>query len=513
VATSKTPAEEAQEQGLKKLSASALLLEQGRADGTVGIVECLKSSDGALCQAALRRLLSFTWNRDLGGYQVPLDREAVFLAVEPLVHSFDGKTRINAARVLRRLETDAARTRLLQILGHADPALRLEAATWLAARGEDEGALDVIESCLAASEVAPNDAYYLFMALANLGERGAPEVKVRVASIAMGLARHRMQVTDSWTDVWQCLKAVRAAAPPGEAVFLSEVLKSNLSGRDRGAALIRLAELEGEPGVDRLCKALQDAILRNSAAEGLATLARGANSARAREVLIVALTTESDASMRTGLVKALLSISDGKDLEGFSQHLQQPDPFVEMSVHWVISNTGPSRVAERLAQAGIIATVPAEELKKYENSWTKERNAMGIVSGIFHAAGKLWAIDRRSTFAADYVAFISKLGGLCHGVVAITDASQVRDSGGEDQYRVRFVAGAQAFSFLIKNHGRWYDMDTVLSGVNSALETLGVRERFIQLRITDQFSVGVFAQPELFLPIAEDLRIPLQPVG
>jgi len=100
---------------------------------------------------------------------------------------------------------------------------------------------------------------------------------------------------------------------------------------------------------------------------------------------------------------------------------------------------------------------------------------------------------------------------LCQGVVSITDASQVRESDAEDQHLVRFVAAGQAFSFGVKDHGRYYDVPAVLHALNTAFESLGLRERLIQFRATDTFALGVLVRPEAFLPIVQDLRIPLEP--
>jgi hypothetical protein len=90
--------------------------------------------------------------------------------------------------------------------------------------------------------------------------------------------------------------------------------------------------------------------------------------------------------------------------------------------------------------------------------------------------------------------------------------SQVRDPSAQDQHLMRFVAGGQAFSFGVKDYGRYYDVPTVLDALNAAFESLGLRERFIQFRATDTFASGVFVRPGIFLPIAEDLHIPLEPL-
>ena len=75
---------------------------------------------------------------------------------------------------------------------------------------------------------------------------------------------------------------------------------------------------------------------------------------------------------------------------------------------------------------------------------------------------------------------------------------------------MRFIGGGKAFSFVVKDYGRYYDVPTALVALNAALDSLGSDWRFFQFHATGQIAVGVFAPQEAFGQLVEDLALPIQ---
>lgn len=500
-------------EGKRKLNACGLLLELGDADGTIGLVDCLSVGAPDLRVAALLRLTQFPWNRDKGGYQVPLGKDAICSAVEPLLGASEPRTRQLALQVLTRLDTVSARARLTGLVAHDDSKLRLGAATWLAGRGEDFGSVAAIESALFNSGTPSNEIHALTLAIQNLARLGNEQIQARVATIAMRYVRSHLADGSNNTanQVWHCLEAIAAAAPDGESELLKEVLNSNLEWWVRGIALKRLASLEGQIGIDRLCEALEDKVFRKDAAEGLAKTARGTRNHRAIDSLRAALTKEADASTISTFVRAVIAVSGGdRTMLDLPNLIERVDPITAMSIQWIIDGIKPKDLAERLSNAGIADIRTEQQLADYEIRWSDRYDAAGILWGILGTDEKLWAFDCKTSSVADHAKLVGDLGKICRKVIAIDHASQSNEPGYAEQFRIRFVMGERAFSFVAQSMGRYYDLRSVVNGLNTVLQSLGHGERFFQLYTGDQFAIVVFAPEGAFMEVARDFCIPLE---
>jgi HEAT repeat protein len=503
----------------RALNASALLLEVGDATGTAGIVACLLRVDSPLCRAALHVLAQVSADLRRGSYRVPLDQEAVLAAIDPHFHSVASGVRRYAVDVLRHLDIEAAKDRMIGLLPHDDTELRIAAAVELARRGEDHGSLDVIETLLNSEPLDQHNRYLVLSGLRKLAEHGDARTRSRVASIAVSFVRQRLQsMDDDGSDgVEYCLDAISAASAVEATGVLAALLNSPQPAWVRAKAMRCLAELEGgRHGIDRLLAALADERLRDEAAQGLSALAWNTGDCATMDSLVRALDAAPDGPAwdpqqnRSALARAIVVVSDTQDLSRLAEQLQQVDPFIGMSAHWKVHSFDPTFVVNRLERAGVIRAPAADLLAKWESDWARTRDGRGVLLQILSSSENIWGIDRSGDFA-NLPGFMRELAKLAEGTVTIGDISEVPEVDVADNCRLRFVACGQAFSFSVEN-SLWH-IDVVLMALNTALEMLGVPGRFFQFLSHDAHAVGFFAPPGPFLAIAQELQIPLEPLS
>ena len=84
---------------------------------------------------------------------------------------------------------------------------------------------------------------------------------------------------------------------------------------------------------------------------------------------------------------------------------------------------------------------------------------------------------------------------------------QENDDDFSADYTLQFIAGGRLYRGNLRNFGDWYDGERTTEMVNRALSDLGRKERFILLAGRDQFAEFVFADPDLFKPLAKKFNI------
>ncbi len=81
----------------------------------------------------------------------------------------------------------------------------------------------------------------------------------------------------------------------------------------------------------------------------------------------------------------------------------------------------------------------------------------------------------------------------------------------EGFYTVKFIYKNRLYRFDAEYRSDWYDVEAVSNALNFALETSGSKQRFIPLASDGQIAEFVFADPSIFLSIAEKYAIPVSP--
>ncbi len=496
--------------GARKLNASVLLLELGEAGGTTGLRDLLAGEDREMHWQVLLRLSTFSWNEKRGGYQVPLDQDATYAAIDPFLDATDTRVRNAAVWVLQRLDTVDANRRLAGLISHPEPEVRIMAVHSLSRRGEDSGCLTVIEDLLARPDLNSHDAYRLTQALESQTERGDAEIGLKAVQIAAKYVRSRLEHGDNDTanHVSFCLKAIATANAPDERDLLLEVLQSKLLWWVRGIALKRLAELEGEEGIKRLCSALQDWHLREAAAEGLAKCAHPSSDADVLDALAATLNDENRESVIKVLLEAIMVIG-GAAPSLLEQAIERAEPEIAMSIYWLLNGIDPKKAARKLAAAGLMAMSSREKIARYKAQWTEQRKAYSIVWDMLGESRRLIGFDcKTGNSPADHASLVRDFSDITGHTFEMTDVSQVQES--EDECKIRFVHDGRGHSFIVENMGRYYDLRSVLEGLNGILESLGREDRFFQLRCGGVIALILFAPEKTFLGAVRDLRIPLE---
>ncbi|HTZ77324.1 MAG TPA: HEAT repeat domain-containing protein [Stellaceae bacterium] len=500
----------AEESGARKLNASVLLLELGDASGTAGLLDLLAGDDREMQWQVLHRLHYLPRDVDRGGYQVPLDRDAICAAVNRFVDAAEARLRDASVWVLGLLDTEAAGHRLAGLISHPEPEVRIQVVQWLSRKGKDGGSLGVIEDLLLRRDAKFHDAYRLTGSLQSLAEHGDADIRLRAAQIAARYALGHLDDGDNETAnlVWHCLKILKTARAPDERPVLLEILQSKLRWMVRGVALTRLAELEGEDGIKRLCGALQDWHLRQDAAEGLAKLAGSVPRAEVLDALAAALADEDREDVIAALVEAIMVIG-GASRPLLEEAMGRADPRIAMSLHWQLNRIGPKKAAKTLAKAGAMAMPSEETLAKYKSEWDTSRKAYSIVWSMLGEDRRLIGFDcKTGESPADHAELVRDLSGITGQGFEMTDVSQVQES--EGTLRVRFVHQDRGHSFLVQQMGRYYDLRSTLDGLNGILEGLGREERFLQLHAGGVVALITFAPEKKFLDVARKLRIPME---
>ncbi|MDB5340117.1 MAG: hypothetical protein JWN70_5736 [Planctomycetaceae bacterium] len=79
----------------------------------------------------------------------------------------------------------------------------------------------------------------------------------------------------------------------------------------------------------------------------------------------------------------------------------------------------------------------------------------------------------------------------------------------EAPYTLQFVMNDRLYQAQIRNKGDWYDLERVITMVNTAVSDAGHKERFIALATGGQVAMFVFADPEKLLPLAKRFHMAL----
>jgi hypothetical protein len=498
--------------GTTKLQASLLLLHLGETAGTQGLIELLSEPNYELRRHTLTSLSLLPYHRDRGGLQVPLDQDAVFAAVDPLIETSDTAIRTLAIRVIDRLRTPASGARMAALITHPAVAVRVESVKWLAHFGDSRRALTALNELLFSSELEDVHRYWLIMALEDLCASDAAEIRQQASHIAMKYARANLEDDDNSiaNHVWHCLTGIAAVAPPDESKLLQEILASKLAWWVRGIALERLAELEGAPGLERLCAALKDRQLRKAAADALGKQARGSHEPRIVQALAEALEDAQDLELSTTIIQAMLTVGT-PPRSILERAMSRVNPNTAMALHWIFNDIKPRRLAQLLVAADIFEMLSKAELAKYSSRWREERDAASVLFEMLATANRLSDFScKTGEIPADHAELLQKFARICPPTLTLTDAFQTIEPEDGGRCRVSFMLNGRAHSFVAENRGRYYDLQAVMAGLNAALGNIGHRERFFQLYTGGEAAIVTLAVEEPFLAAVRELRIPLE---
>ena len=497
--------------GQAGVNACRVLLELGEISGTDGLLARIPNGNPDEQLGALKCIAHLPYHREKGGIQVVLDKVAVLPIAAPFLDSSDRELRYLARLILEKLDTQEAGDILLGLIRSPDPEIRTEIVRWLTWNGRDDGALDTIEELLfGARPIVFHRHHWCVHGLESLCKHVDIAVRLRACALAIRYLRAVSSKTDNHTanNARTCLKAVIAAQPDDEPAILAEVLNSQLMGWVRGHALIRLAELDGERGLGRLCDALGDSELRYAAAEGLAKRAKDSSDASVLTRIGEALAAETDQHVIAKMAEAFVA-AGGTSRNLLRDVMARADPHTAMTIHWILKRIEPKDVIETLIAARAATDAIRENRVKYEENWQDKRNAFHLLLGIFADAGTLaWPIIKTDTVPADHADAIETICKASGGDFPIEDATH--SVGADGFLNVQFMHGARPFVLKAEQLGRYLDLPALMNGLNAALQAVGHKKRFFQLTDESEAAFIVFASAKAFPKASRKLRLAIE---
>lgn len=493
------------------VNACHVLLQLGEISGTDGLLARIANGSAEEQLSALRCIAHLPYQRDKGGIQVALDKATVLPVAASFLDSPNSELRYYARLILEKLDTPEAGEILLGLIRSPDPEIRTEIVRWLTWNGRDDGALDTIDELLfETAPVAFHRHYWLVHGLESLCRHVDAAVRQRACDLAIRYLRAVSSKTDNDTanNARTCLKAVIAAQPDDEPAILAEVLNSQLMGWVRGEALIRLAELEGDRGLTRLCDALKDSELRSAAAEGLTACAKNSSDATILTRIGEALAAETDQHVIAKMAEAFVA-AGGTSRNLLRDVMAKADAHTAMTIHWMLKRIEPKDVIETLIAAGAAPTAICENTAKYEENWRDKRHAFHLLLGILADAEALaWPIIKTDMVPADHVDAIERICKASGAELPIEDATQSVDADGH--LHVRFIYDGRPFTLKAEQLGRYLDLPALMNGLNAALQAVGHKKRFFQLTGEGEVAFIVFAFAKEFPKAARKLRLAIE---
>ncbi|MBW4621999.1 MAG: hypothetical protein KME17_21870 [Cyanosarcina radialis HA8281-LM2] len=495
-----------------RVNIARLLLELGEPDGVEGLIDCLHSQDTSLQISALVTLSHLPWKR------LAIDKEAILTAVEPFLNEPDSHAGSIAVDITLKLELPQAEQQIMSLLNHPSPRLRVKVASEFLRRGKDNGALDAAEKSIVAPKQDLDEIHQLVSALEGCAQGENRELALRAADILIRYILANLNRSDNATAnaMWSAMRGLEAVRHPEEAQILRSILSSNLEYWARGIALQRLGELEGEAGIVRLQNALSDRQLRKDAAEGIAKVAKEREDPALIDNLVAALQQDDRSDVLSAIVDALIAV--GADVVSIlAENAKELEPYDAMKIAWMSKGITPKIAAQELVAAGVIDPPEEKLLSQLEEGWQTNHQPSEIIFSLLDSSNCLsWFDCETSIIPVDHVELIEDLMEISSDVFKVEAISESWQSENEDDPEsilggeVQFVYNRKVHRFDVEYLGDWYDVNSVLKALNSALEEAERPERFMLLYTGDQTCLVVFAPARIFLEVADRLHIPLE---
>jgi HEAT repeat protein len=505
-----------------RLNASALLAELGDVRATDGFIAILESDDEHLRISALALLGVIGLRPRKIGVRfeaaVAIDHARLHRVIrsryeqDPTTH--EGRL---ALQVALRLDAPDVRASIVPLVGHPDDEVRAMIVSWLADRGEDDGALDALAAFVDDGDDTEHSFYLVIRALERFAAE--PRFALRAAEIAARYVRAGCEsehaIDNSVANhVWNATRAILTAKPPFEREILSRLLHAAVvPGWVRADVLPRLSELGG--GRAFLEPLLGDSDLRQGAADALAKL-RDRDAVPALARAIDAELDERNPRRKTtrSLVDALV-VCDASLEPAIDRAARLLGRWDLTRIVWLREGITPARVAAKLDEAGI-SHPAADDVAQLEQQWQNDPSAMSIFVSLLGENGVTWFDTEAPVVPPDYVELIGDLARTSRGAIALECASQEPPAGMLDMMTqpehiaIEVVVAERIARFQAEFRGDWIDVPAVLAALDAAASDAGRSERFFALHTGDQTCIVTCADGAAFRRVARELRVPIE---
>jgi hypothetical protein len=531
--------------GLAACHAGALLLRLQRRAGRDAVLAAFEDENPAVRSAALD-LFRFDFVPEDSGYaespssdvKVPLSCAEIFAAISPLLSGPASPEADTALFICLKHDIAASRPLTRGLLDTASGSQRLHVASWYLEHGRDDGALDVLASLLAAAPATPDGkepSWYklknAWRSLAGFSRRASKPSAMRGARLAMRVVTDALDAPDwqrrfdfnaGYISAGCAAEAIAAAMPEGAERLLRRLVSTPIDTYDRGRALTAFCRATGEASRDIVLASLADRQTRKAAAEAARILVE----AGATDGLLAALSQALDAEERPVVVGVILSAMSalGNDARPhIAAALARADPWEAMRLNWHLEGGSVRAFADLLVEAGAADPIDDTALA------AATPDSFDLLSLLWAGGQRIVCIDIKSSeIPPPHHELFRDLLAIARPVVEVERLAQRHD----DHYRreqvpgmpgatkqtdlgttciVQFLHGGQEFSFRAYPSGRWFDVASVIAGFDAFMARIGRDNRCYQLLSADSIQLFAVASEARFRPLAERLRIPLQP--
>ena len=301
---------------------------------------------------------------------------------------------------------------------------------------------------------------------------------------------------------------------------LEDILENAKDPVSRMYAVEALARLQPEKAIDLLLNQIKIEGARGGIISSLRKYASEKDYTRIAPVL-------TERSQRSGKafdsdVVRLFLLELGPRGEAFVKaNMDKLTDDARMWATWKLEGLDVMNALEEFHTAGVVQSKPSELIEKMKQSRNQQWEAKSLdtsdpdsLVGALASEGIVMMFDAETGMIPCHhdrliLQFAEASNGQFSPQWPIQFWHQQNEEDYNAPYTVQFVYKDRVFRIGAENYGDWYDVDAVVRLINFVLETCGQSQRFITLDSDGQIAAFVFANPTVFLPIAEKYRLPL----
>ncbi len=280
--------------------------------------------------------------------------------------------------------------------------------------------------------------------------------------------------------------------------------------------LVALVRLEGDVGRARLLALLQDPENRSIAVQAAGKIYEGSGDEQiVRKLAQISEGIEEGEVHR--ICNALRAIDGELARKELATLVDGLDPTSRASLFRFLAQYGINveQTTSRVVTAGLIDEATAElALQKLKARDEHEKGDVPGLLDVLSAANLVvWFDAETGMLPCRHDELVAEFSTQSRGVFMPTAISEQFHQRNEDdfdaEYTLRFVYEGKLYSGRLRNFGDWYDVERTVSMINRALADAQRKQRFVALATDGQTASFVFADPELFSPLADEFHLPL----
>jgi hypothetical protein len=286
----------------------------------------------------------------------------------------------------------------------------------------------------------------------------------------------------------------------------------------RAHALAGVARLEPQKAVDRMLAEIR----RDGPREILLRLLRqhaGEQDFERIAAVLYPAVTGTQRLLRIEEAHLLLEKLGARGRDFLRNNLNRLEPRASQWVHWQQNGLDVRGILTELHKAGVITEFAEDVLDRLQEQQAEDGEEFDLKQPyLLYRA--LAAVNLTTTFdsATDQVPcqhqylvqqFADGAAGRFRPECPVQTWHRRGADDFEGPYSIAFICNGWVYHFPAQNFGERYDVGAVVQALNAALEHQYRRERYIGLYTGDQVASFVFADPKVFVPIAQRYAVPL----